>query len=511
MSRMNDRHRDRRDLYDVDDDLYLDLPDIHIQTTEKKRRNRGRRPGTSTREYTTITYLFLFLFLAMVAYFVYFLSFQSEDFIANSYNPRMNNLSAKVIRGNIETSDGKVIATTTVAADGTKTRSYPEGDKYSFVTGYSAKGMTGLEKSQNFKLLTSHTSLIEHLQNALKGQENTGDTVITSIDSRVQTAADQALGSAHGAVIAMDPQTGRILCMVSKPDYDPNTIVSDWDKLNEASDDSSPLLNRATQGLYAPGSTFKIVTTLEYLREGNSVNDPFHCDGSYTHDGYTISCAGHEVHGDETTESAFVNSCNVAFAQMGLKLDRSAWRKTADSLLFNKSLPSSMGSTKKSSFQINADSGDSEVMSTAFGQGRTTVTPAHMMMITSAIANDGLLMKPTLVQAISSADRAVVKEEDAVSEKRLMSEDEAETLQTFMQQVAEKSTAGKLRSDSYTAYGKTGSAEYQTGVNNTHSWFVGYADNGQKKIALAVIGEKKGYGVSFAVPVAKRVFDAYLK
>ncbi|MDD6351455.1 MAG: penicillin-binding protein 2 [Lachnospiraceae bacterium] len=593
MRRTNDSKRRNRNLRDVDDDLYLDLPEIDIHSADTRRTGRtsgrgstydragrrtsgqsrstgqtgsrnsamarhasesgyrnqngrgiesinirsgnrydtngrgsyaasgraqngrggrsGRSGRSSTKEYTLITYLVLFLFLAMVAYFVYFMSFKSEDFIASSYNPRMNSLSAKVIRGDIETSDGKVIATTKVASDGTKTRSYPEGHTYAFVTGYSGKGMTGLEKTQNFKLLTSHTSVIEHIQNALKQQQNTGDTVISTVDSTVQEAAYKALGSAHGAVIAMDPETGRILAMVSKPDYDPNTIVSDWDSLNATSEESSPLLNRATQGLYAPGSTFKIVTALEYLREGNSVNDQFHCDGSYTHDGYTISCAAHEVHGDETTETAFVHSCNVAFAQMGLKLNVSDWKKTAEELLFNKKLPSSLGSSRKSTFALTTDSTDAEIMSTAFGQGRTTVTPAHMLMIVSAIANNGVLMKPTLVQAISSADKAVVQEEDPVSYKTLMSEDEAATLQTFMKEVAEHSTRGKLKSDSYTAYGKTGSAEYQTGVDNTHSWFVGFADNGQKKIAIAVIGEKKGYGVSFAVPAAKQVFDAYLK
>lgn len=152
-------------------------------------------------------------------------------------------------------------------------------------------------------------------------QKNIGDNVVTTLDVDLQSAAYNALGDNKGAVVIMEPSTGKVLAMVSKPSFDPNSVAANWDALN--SDENSVLLNRATQGLYAPGSTFKIVTTLEYMREHpddyNSYS--YNCTGSITYGDTTIPCANHAVHGAEDLASSFANSCNSSFCNIGMSLD----------------------------------------------------------------------------------------------------------------------------------------------------------------------------------------------
>ncbi len=473
------------------------------------RNTKDIKNPTSIREASIITYLFLLMFLGMILYFVYFMSLKSDSFIASSYNPRMTAQASKLIRGSIETSDGKVIAQSKVNADGSVERNYPYNDLYAHAVGYTIKGMSGLEKTENFSLLECHSSFLLQIQNDLEGKKNTGDTVVSTLHSKLQEVSYNALGDSDGAVITMDPSTGKILSMVSKPDFNPNTLASNWEELTSEDSTSSALLNRATQGQYAPGSTFKIVTALEYLREGHSLRDSFTCKGSYTNDGYTVHCAANEKHGEETTESAFANSCNVAFSQMGLTLDQKKWKTTAEELLFNTNLPKSLGTSKKSSFAIDGNADQATVMATAFGQGKTIVSPAHMLLLTSAIANDGVLMEPTLVDSIRSADSSVTKTIDKTKYKTLMSKEEASVMQSLMRSVVTEGTATKLHTDAYTAYGKTGSAEYETGSKDTHSWFVGYCNVNGRKLAIAVIAEGQGYGSSYAVPVAKKVFDTF--
>lgn len=144
------------------------------------------------------------------------------------------------------------------------------------------------------------------------------------------------MGENRGAIMVMEASTGKILAMVSGPSYDPNTIAQDWEALN-ADSAYSPLLNRVTQGAYAPGSTFKIVTALEYMREHPDYqNYSYNCEGSITYEDITIRCFDSTVHGLEDLRSSFANSCNSSFANIGLMLDRNSYRATAEELLFNK-------------------------------------------------------------------------------------------------------------------------------------------------------------------------------
>ena len=463
---------------------------------------------SNNKEFAVIAYGFLGLFIAMCLYFAYFLTFGAEDFINNPYNARVSKFSEDVIRGDVLSSDGQVLATTQVAADGTEVRSYPYGRVFAHAVGYNSNGKAGVELYGNFNMLRSHSFALTRLVNDFTGAKDQGDSVVTTLDAGMQQAAYNAFGNYRGAVVAIEPSTGKILTLMSKPDYDPESIASNWEALNSDSD-SSVLLNRATQGLYPPGSTFKILTALEYLNEGNKTSDSFDCNGTYTENGYTIHCYGNTAHGHEDLIQAFSKSCNVAFSQAGLALDLNKYHNLAENMLFNKELPTKLSNVKKSSFDLKKGADPVLVMQTAIGQGNTLVTPLHMAMIAAAIDNDGIVMEPYIIDKVVNDNGDLVRPFFGDTYGAIISSDDAKKLRKLMRAVVTDGTASALLSDNYKAYGKTGSAEYTSDKNATHSWFVGFAKKDGKEVAVAVILEGAGSGSSHAVPVVRAMLDAY--
>lgn len=461
------------------------------------------------KEFARVTYIFVFLFLAMMAYLVYFYVVKSKDIINSAYNPRLDSYADRVIRGSILDRNGNVLAETQVAEDGTETRYYPYGEAFAHVVGYTAKGKSGLESVENFDLLTSNAFFLEKLANEFRDQKNRGDTVVTTLDAELQQTAYNALGDNKGAVVVMEASTGKILAMVSKPAFDPNYVAENWEFLN--SDESgSALLNRATQGAYAPGSTFKVVTALEFIRENADYsNYSYECSGEITADGTTIHCFDSTVHGTEDLKLSMANSCNASFANIGLSLDKTSYRATAEELLFNKQLPSDLPYSK-SKFQINSKSTSAEMMMTAMGQGETQVSPYHMALITAAIANGGTLMKPYLVDCVTNYSGTEVSRTTPSAYAKLMSSDEAAQLKEYMKAVVDQGTATMLSGEVYTVAGKTGTAEYSSDKEKSHSWFMGFTNVDNPELVISVIVEGyDGNSGARAVPIAKQVLDSY--
>lgn len=479
-----------------------------LQKMEGNMRKRDKN-----KEFAVIAYFFIGIFLAMIAYFSYFQVARSEQFINNPYNSRLDSFAKRIIRGDIVADDGTLLATTKTDNEGNETRVYPKGRTYAHVVGYADNGKAGLESSYNFELLRSHSFILERVVNEIEGQKNQGDTLVTTLRDDLQQAAYEALGDRKGAVVVLEPDTGKILAMVSKPDFDPNTIVTNWDAILANDDQNSVLLNRASQGLYPPGSTFKLVTALEYIREHpkDYKTYSYDCTGSITVDNYTLHCFGNSVHGEVDLKKSVAKSCNSSFANVGLSLDLKKYANTCEDLLFNKSLPTGFASSK-SRFSLQPGASDSEVMATAIGQGDTLVSPLHMALIVSAIQNDGVLMNPYLVQRIENSDGSEVERYEPSAYGRLMTEKEAKILRGMMKAVVTDGTASALSSGNYTAAGKTGSAEYSTTKGESHAWFTGYANaKGYSPIAIAVVVEGAGNGGTVSVPIAKSVFDTYFK
>lgn len=451
------------------------------------------------------------LFAAMIGYMVYFQVEKSEDLLKSPYNQRVIRKENSVTRGKILARDGKTeLAYTEIAEDGSESRIYPWGGLFAHVVGYSDYGGSGLENAESIELLKSHADIKEQVNNEVNGVKNKGDYVISTLDKDLQQAASDALGENTGAVVVLDVHTGEVLADVSKPGFDPNTIVEDWEDLNN-DESGSPFLNRSLQGLYAPGSTFKMVTALAYLREHGTFDDFYYeCSGSYTQGGFTIHCAGETAHGQENFADAVANSCNCAFAYMiSDQMNESSLGETAESLLFNKD-PDLLLPNAVSRFKFKQGQGVELAMQTAIGQGDTLVTPVHMAMIAQAIANGGEMLRPIFVDQVTTYTmNKEVRTAKTESLGNVMTADEAAALIPLMREVVNRGTAAELSELPYQVAGKTGTAQYGNIEDDTaHSWFMGFSETGNRDIAIAVIVEGGGNGIAPAVPVAKQVFQS---
>ncbi len=466
---------------------------------DKKKRNR---------ELKVTVYIFLGLFTALVGYFAFYVQFRAPKQIVNSYNMRQKNLEHTVIRGTIYADNNEVLAREAIK-DGVEVRNYPYAELFAHAVGFSTYGNYGLEKTENINLLTSNAPVDERLGKEMAGLRNTGDNIFTSLNVDLQKTAFQVLANYKGAVIVMEAQTGRILAMVSKPDFDPNSVSENWAKVTE-NEDEAALVNRCVSGLYPPGSTFKTIMLLEYLREHDLEDGgySYSCSGSLKNGDSRIECYHGSVHGTVNLLGSYARSCNCSFANIGLSLDIPGLEDTADALLFNRALPVE-SDYKRSSFVLDSTSGTDEILQTSIGQGKTLVTPMHLALITQAVANDGVMMKATMVDRQENYLGTVIRQTKPSQYRRVMKEEEAQILKTYMKEVVSSGTGKRLQSPYYTAAGKTGSAEYGNEKGKSHAWFTGFSETGSPDIVVTIIIEQAGSGGDYAVPAAKRIFDAY--
>lgn len=470
---------------------------------------KGKKKKNKNRELWIVTYVFVLIMLAVIGNEIYFVVAESETAINNSYNPRQELLAQKNVRGKILSADGDTLAQTVRGEDGNEERFYPYKNLFSHVVGYSTKGKTGIEYLGNMALLNSNASLGEKIQNEISSQKNIGDNVVTTLNVEVQKAAYDALGAYDGAIIVTEPSTGRIIAMVSKPDYDPNKIADIWEELvNDES--SSVLLNRATQGLYPPGSTFKIVTALAYYRQNNGDVSGYHyqCNGSFSYNGDRINCYHGSSHGSVDFKTSFEKSCNSSFANIGLSLDLAGLEDTCEDMLFNHKMNLSY-TTSQGSYVLGTQANSYDVMQTSIGQGKTQISPLQMNMITCAVANEGVVMSPYLIDRIENYNGVTVKQYEPEKYATVMTQDEAAFLKDLMTGVVENGTATRLRGLEYTAAGKTGSAEFSMDKSDSHAWFTGFAPAEDPQVCVTIIVEGAGSGGEYAVPIAKRIFDSY--
>lgn len=516
--------------FDFSDEDVEKLRQKHLQEAEKKARRKipGNVPSEGTGETTVfgiqnkqvtnkeirrVMYIMLVLFAGVLAYFTWFHIRGSRDIVNNPYNSRLAKLAETVKRGNIMSADGEVLAEEITGDDGSSYRYYPYGCTFAHVIGTSAVNKSGVELSADYDLITSDIALPEKILHEIRGEKSPGNNVHTTLNANLQQVAHDALGLKEGAVIAIEPSTGKVLAMVSKPDYDPNTLPDEYQDILE-DEESKVLLNQSTQGLFTPGSIFKIVTTLAYIRSGGRPEDySYSCDGSISllsdeGDTSSIRCYDGEVHGEVDLKESFAESCNASFANIGLNTGAANLKKTAEALLFNQKIPSSF-STSVSSFKL--DSGASEWMigATSIGQGNTTITPMHAAVLASAIANDGVFMKPYVIDSVESDEGEVLRQNNPEEGGRLLSTGEAALMQTYMESVITDGTGYNLAWKDYTCAGKTGTAEVAGRGNN--AWFIGYAPADDPKIAVCVLVEDAGTASSDTVPIAGQIFDAYLE
>lgn len=456
-----------------------------------------------------VSIFFSLLFCGMLTYLGYFVATNEQEMVNNSYNSRQEILLTKNYRGTILSNDGKVLAETLLDAQGNEERVYPYGNTFSHVVGYSTNGRMGVEAYSNYYLINSDISIGQKAANATASKKNPGNNVFTTLDVDLQETAAKALSTYKGAAIVTEVKTGKVLALVSKPDFDPHDIESMWDSLIEDKE-STVLLNRVTQGLYPPGSTFKIITALEYIRENPDTwkDYLFTCNGYFKSGNNRINCYHGSVHNNVSFEKSFAKSCNASFANIGKQLNLTSFEKTLNELLFECELPTTL-THSLSSTAINSETAEAQLLQTSIGQGKTLITPLHLNMITQAIANNGILLEPYVVDHISSADGKVLRTYAPETYGSIMTAEESSYLRELMIEVVENGTASRLSSYGYTAGGKTGSAEYNSNKSDSHAWFTGFAPAQDPEIAFTIIVEGAGSGGDYAVPMIRRILDTY--
>lgn len=423
----------------------------------------------------------------------------------NAYNTRLRYDDDSIRRGEIIDRDGEVIARSVPKDGGGYEREYPRSRMAAHITGYSSVGKTGVEAAENFELMTLHNEFFQRLGGILRKDEFLGNSVKLTVDMDIQSAAGDLLGSAKGAVVVMEPSTGRVLALQAYPDFDPNKVAAQWEELKDHED--SPLLNRGTQGLYPPGSTFKTVTALagmEYFRDWQTFT--VECTGEADFKGKTIHCYNNKAHGTVDMKEAMAVSCNCYFAALAQKVGAGNLASTMERVGMKEGCGFELAYAQNNVF-LDADSTESELVETAIGQGRTGVTPLYMAMLASAIANEGLMMRPYIVDHVEYPDGCSGKTTVPKKLAQICTPEEAAVLKDMMIGVVESGTGRAAAIGGITVAGKTGTAENATG--NDHSWFIGFAPAEEPKVAIAVLLENSQNGNASAI--AGKVLRAALE
>jgi peptidoglycan glycosyltransferase len=441
------------------------------------------------------------MFVSLIVYISYFQIFKADKIKNNSYNKRLWINEESILRGSIIDRNGKILAYSE-KQDNLYKRHYNYGSLYSHIIGYSYReyGKTGLELQYNNALLNiNENTAINEIKNIV-APSSEGNTLKLTIDHGLQEKARALLKGKKGSIVAMNPKTGEVYAMVSLPDFDVTNLKEDWKQIVE--DTNSPLLNRATQGLYTPGSVFKVITTMAALETSN-LNTKHECTGSTKIDGYVFKDYNGKAHGTLNLEDALVKSCNTYFTEKSLDIGKDKIGSMADKFMINSKIPFDLP-TKSSTFPYKENLGKTDIAASSIGQGKVLVTPLNMAMIASGIANGGEIVKPILVKEIISSGGKVVKANTTQTLSQGTGIFTANETKNMMVEVVKRGTGTGAKINNMRVAGKTGTAENPSG--KSHAWFIGFAPADDPKIAVAVVLEEEGStGGKSAAPIARDI------
>ena len=451
-----------------------------------------------------VFWLLALCFFLLLGYLGKLVLVDRDEISGNAYNSRLRYVDETIRRGDILDREGELLATSTLQNDGTYSREYPRARMAAHITGYSSVAKSGVEAAENFTLMALKNEFFQRVSSIIKGTELMGNSVALTVDMDIQSAAGNLLGSAKGAIVVMEPSTGRVLALQAYPDFNPNTVANQWEILRDHAD--SPLVNRATQGIYPPGSTFKTVTALAAMEHLSGwQNFTVECTGEAYFEDKVIHCYNNKAHGTVDMKAAMAASCNCYFAALAEQIGAGDLAKTMRQVGMDKVSHFELETSRNNIF-LEKGATESELVETAIGQGRTGVTPLYMAMLASAIANEGLMMQPYIVDHVVYPDGGIGKQQVPEKLMEICSADEAAVLKDMMTEVVTSGTGAAAAVSGVTVAGKTGTAENATG--NDHSWFIGFAPAEDPKVAVAVLIENSNYGS--ATPIAGQMIRAAL-
>jgi len=470
--------------------------------------------------------LFALLFALLVVFTSRWTVFEAKSLENKPTNRRALIQEQKVPRGLIFARDGRTALARNVAHGSGQnrvfTRNYPTGPLFSHPVGFSfiKNGRRGLEAARN-EDLAGQEDEFESILAGLESRRQEGFDVVTNLDPDGQKAATEGLGGQKGAVVAIEPATGKVRVMVSVPPYDANRVEDNFNELNRNPD--KPLFNRSTQELYPPGSTFKVVTATAALDSGKFTPQSI-VDGSSPKaiSGQELSNAGGENFGPISLTDALTNSVNTVWAQVGERVGRQTLLDYMDRFGFNEKpkldypgdymTASGIRDAKGRLLGGNAGFDTGRV---AIGQGglegAISVSPLQMAEVAAAVANGGKLMKPRLTDSVVRKDGRVKERVEADLQAQVMKKQTAEQLGSMMGRVVEEGTATAAALEGIPVAGKTGTAEVANRTAN-QAWFIAFAPVQRPKLAIAVTIERtQGQGGTVAAPIAKRVLETLVR
>lgn len=471
--------------------------------------------------------IILMLFVGLISYIAYFQVFKAPAIAEDQGNKRLWAKRNEVLRGTIYDRNGTALTQGQKTGVLTQTRTYMQGELYCHALGYvnPKYGLTGLEDSFDTELSTyssvgsSYRDFIKNLNidsfkemftNRNNEENKIGNGIVTTLDPAIQQVAYNGLKNLNGykgAAVAINPKTGEILALVSMPSYDPNNLDSVMEAANSGKDSSNVLLNRALNGKYPPGSTFKTITTTSALQNIPGVESKTFEDNGVLDlgGGFTLPNVKKVPNGNINLKTAFMKSSNVVFGGLAIDLGNDKLKATAEKFGFNKDIPSTGLKISQSKFPKFESYEKGLIAQSGIGQSEILATPIQMALVASTIANDGVMMQPKLVNKVIDLKGNTVKEIDSKKYQTVMTKDDADTIQNYMEGLA--SNLGLF--DGMSAAGKTGTAENSTGKD--HSWFIGFAPADNPQVAVAVIVESSGFGAEYAGPIAAKMMQAGVK
>lgn len=462
--------------------------------------------------------VFSVLFAVLVANLTYLMVIKAPEYQSMPSNNHTIAKEARMERGTISTADGTVLATSVRQEDGSYKREYPAGELAAHIVGYTSQrfGTAGIEAAYNDTLrgeqnFASFTDVV----NSLAGIQTKGNDVVLSIDSRIQQAAQDALAGQVGAVVALNPETGAVYALASSPTFDAANYEELLTAAADGGSDSSELFNRATQALYAPGSTFKMVTLAAALQNHIATADTvYDSPGEMDIGNAPVTNVKKRSYGKITLEQALWYSSNTVFGQVGVQLGSDLLVQMATSFGFNEAIPfdlplatSLMPDPEEMTTWETAWAACGEPVGEHESPAGPQATVLQMALVGSAIANEGAIMQPYLVDGIYNANGERSFSPIPVKLKQAMDADTAAAEIDIMKGVVTEGTGGKAALDDVAVAGKTGT--HERGDGSDDSWFVGMAPAADPKVVVAVVIEKgeSGAGASAAHDVLETALE----
>ena len=464
------------------------------------------------------------LFALLVAFTSRWTVFEAASLRENPLNRRGLIEQEHVDRGPIVAADGTVLAASRKAREGTYERTYPTGSLFANAVGYYSVlqgGATGLERYRSSALNGQSDTGLQAILDQLQGRKPSGEKVVTTLDPAAQRVAVQALGEHHGAVVALEPRTGDVEVMASSPSFDPNAVNSQ-SRFKQLQQDTQgqPLINRAVQYGYAPGSTFKLVTATAAIDTGAyTAESTLSGRNEVLISGVPLKNDRNESFGEITLTQALAHSVNTVYAQVAEKLGKATLARYMNRFGFDRvpqlDYPSgemTPSGEKEGEAIVAPTSPKVDVGRMGIGQDKLVVTPLQMAEVASAVADHGVLMAPHMTSRVVNAEGQVLERIQPRVQSVVMKPSTAGAVRTMMEAVVDEGTGTSAQIPGVQVAGKTGTAETELGQSINNVWFVAFAPAADPRVAVAVtLQGVPGEGASFAAPVARQVIERLLQ